>query len=40
MTEKEISEIRRRFKPEKTNISRVRGCLINEKCEKNEITFS
>lgn len=33
MTEKEISEIRRRFKPEKTNISRVRGCLINEKCE-------
>lgn len=33
MTEKEISEIRRRVKPEKTNISRVRGCLINEKCE-------
>lgn len=33
MTEKEIAEIRRRVKPEKTNISRVRGCLINEKCE-------
>ena len=33
MNEKEISEIRRRFKPEKTNISLVRGCLINEKCE-------
>lgn len=33
MTEKEISELRRRINPEKTNISRVRGCLINEKCE-------
>ncbi len=30
MIEKEIAEIRRRFKPDKTNISRVRGCYINE----------
>ena len=33
MTEKEIAEIRRRIHPEKTNISRLRGCMINEKCE-------
>ncbi len=33
MTEKEIAEIRRRFKPEKSNISRVRGCYVNEKKE-------
>lgn len=33
MTEREIAEIRRRVNPEKTNISRVRGCMINEKCE-------
>lgn len=33
MTEREIAEIRRRIHPEKTNISRVRACMINEKCE-------
>ena len=30
MNEKEIAEIRRRFKPDKSNISRIRGCYINE----------
>lgn len=33
MNEKEISEIRRRFRPEKNNISFVRGCCVNEKRE-------
>lgn len=33
MNEKEISEIRRRFKAEKSNISRIRGCYINENRE-------
>ena len=33
MTEKEISEIRRRFTAEKTGITRVRGCYISEKKE-------
>ena len=31
MNEKEIAEIRRRFKAEKNNIGRVRGCCVNEK---------
>lgn len=33
MNEKEISEIRRRFRPAKSNISYVRGCYVNEKRE-------
>lgn len=33
MNEKEISEIRRRFRADKTNISKIRGCYINEEKE-------
>lgn len=33
MTEKEIGELRRRFNPEKTGITRVRGCYVSEKKE-------
>lgn len=33
MTEKEISEIRRRFRPDKSAIARVRGCFVNERGE-------
>ena len=33
MTEKEIGEIRCRFNPEKTGITRVRGCYVSEKKE-------
>lgn len=33
MTEKEISEIRRRFNIDKTNISNIRGCYVNENKE-------
>ena len=33
MNEREISEIRRRFKPDKCNISQVRGCYVNDKGE-------
>lgn len=33
MTEKEFSEIRRRFNIKKTNISYIRGCYVNEKKE-------
>lgn len=33
MNEKEISEIRRRFKADKCNISRIRGCYVSEKKE-------
>ncbi len=33
MNEKEISELRRRLKPEKHNISHIRGCYVNEKRE-------
>ncbi len=33
MNDKEISEIRRRFNPEKSGISRIRGCYVNEKRE-------
>lgn len=29
MNEKEIAEIRRRFRPDKSNIARVRGCYVN-----------
>lgn len=30
MNEKEISEIRRRFRPDKSNIARIRGCYVND----------
>lgn len=33
MNEREIAEIRRRFRPEKNNIGRIRGCCVNEKKE-------
>lgn len=33
MNEKGISEIRRRFRPEKSNITRIRGCYVNEQRE-------
>ena len=33
MNEREISEIRRRFKPDKSTISQVRGCYVNDKGE-------
>ena len=33
MNEKEIAEIRRRFRPDKTNIAKIRGCYINEERE-------
>lgn len=33
MNEREISEIRRRFKPDKSNIGQVRGCYVNDKGE-------
>ena len=30
MNEKEIAELRRRFRPDKSGISRVCGCYVNE----------
>lgn len=33
MNEKEVAEIRRRFRPEKSNITHVRGCYVNDKRE-------
>lgn len=33
MTEKEIAELRRRLRPEKNNITRIRGCYVNERGE-------
>lgn len=33
MNEKEIAEIRRRYRADKSNITRVRGCFVNEKKE-------
>ena len=33
MTDKEIAELRRRFRADKSSISRVRGCYVNEKRE-------
>ncbi|MFR1050319.1 MAG: DUF4317 domain-containing protein [Oscillospiraceae bacterium] len=33
MNEKETAELRRRFKPDKSNISHVRGCYVNENRE-------
>lgn len=31
MNAKEISEIRKRFRVDKSNITRIRGCYVNEK---------
>ena len=33
MNEREISEIRRRFRPDRNNITHVRGCYVNEQRE-------
>lgn len=33
MTDKEIAEIRRRYRSDKSNISRIRGCYVNEEKE-------
>ncbi len=33
MNEREISEIRRRFRPDKSNISKIRGCYVSDKGE-------
>lgn len=33
MNEKEVAEIRRRFRPEKSNINFIRGCYVNDKRE-------
>lgn len=33
MNEREIAEIRRRFRPDRSNITHVRGCYVNEKKE-------
>ncbi len=33
MNEKEIAEIRRRFRPDKSNINRIRGCYVNDQKE-------
>ena len=33
MNEKEIAELRRRYRPDKSNISHVCGCFVNEKKE-------
>ena len=33
MNEKEVAEIRRRFRPEKSNITHVRVCYVNENRE-------
>ena len=33
MNEREVAEIRRRFRPDKSNITHVRGCYVNEQRE-------
>ncbi len=33
MNEKDVSEIRRRFRQDKSNITHIRGCFVNEKRE-------
>ena len=33
MTEKEVAELRRRYKPDKNSISHIRGCCVNENRE-------
>ena len=30
MNEKEVAELRRRFRPEKNSITHIRGCYVNE----------
>ena len=31
MNEKEVAELRRRFRPEKSSITHIRGCYVNER---------
>ena len=33
MNEKEVAEIRRRYRPDKNNITHIRGCYVNESRE-------
>lgn len=33
MNEREVGELRRRFRPDKTGVTRIRGCYVNEKKE-------
>ena len=33
MIEKEVAELRRRFRPDKSNITHIRGCYVNESGE-------
>ena len=33
MNEKEVGELRRRFRPEKNGITHIRGCYVNENRE-------
>ena len=33
MNEREVSELRRRLRPEKNNITHICGCFVNEKRE-------
>ena len=33
MNEKGIGELRRRFRPDKTSVTHIRGCYVNEKAE-------
>ena len=33
MNEKEVAELRRRYKPDRNAITRVQGCYVNEKGE-------
>ena len=33
MNEREVSEIRRRFRPDKSNITHIRGCYVSDKGE-------
>ena len=40
MNEKEISEIRRRFRADKSNITHVRGCYVNEKQEIVSVSYT
>ena len=33
MNQKDFAELRRRFRPEKSDLVRIRGCYVNEKRE-------
>ena len=33
MNEKEVAELRRRLRPDKSNIAYIRGCYVNERKE-------